>query len=167
MEQRVNKATNKDANGNYIASSKYKEYYVEFEYDGLVYKSTDAYSNANNLKDDGTFKTDNYNRSNGLIALSQKGIKELQDWSEGDVIINLDDDTVENTVFGWYENIEEYNEEQREWDDDFEDCTLDDIEEISHNIGNFDVEEIDDIIEEIYNIGDVCRFGSEIFEMIE
>ena len=60
MEQRVNKATNKDANGNYIASSKYKEYYVEFEYDGLVYKSTDAYSNANNLKDDGTFKTDNY-----------------------------------------------------------------------------------------------------------
>lgn len=113
------------------------------------------------------FNTDKYSRNNGLIALSKKGIKELQDWSEGDVIIYLDDDTVENTVFRWYENIEEYNEEQREWDEDFEECTLEDIEEIHYNIGNFDVEEIDDIAEEIYNVDRVCRFGSEIFEMIE
>ena len=138
-----------EENGGGIRGDEY-----EFEYIKKIYPNS-------------VFKTDNYSRSNGLIALSEKGMKELQDWSEGDIIIDLDDDTVENNVFGWYENVGEYNEEQTEWDDDFEVCTIDDIKEIHYNIGNFDVEDIDDIVEEIYNVDRVCRFGSEIFEMIE
>lgn len=114
-----------------------------------------------------TFKKDGYDRSNGLIALSKDGMQDLQDWSEGDVIIDLDTDTVENTVFGWYEYIDEYNEERKEWDEDFDGYELENLEDIGYDIGNFGVECIDDIIAALYNVDGVCRFGSQIFEMIE
>ena len=114
-----------------------------------------------------TFKKDGYDRSNGLIALSKDGMQDLQDWSEGDIIIDLDTDTVENTVFCWHEYIDEYNAERKEWDDDFEGYELEDLEDIGWDIGNFNVEDIDEILASVYNVDDVCRFGSEIFEMIE
>ena len=113
------------------------------------------------------FKTENYSRSNGLIALSKDGMQDLQDWSEGDVTIDLDTDRVENTVFCCYDDIDEYNEERKEWDDDFDGYTLDDLEEIDYDIGNFGIECIDDIITALYNVDTVCRFGNEIFSMIE
>lgn len=48
--QRIDKASNKDtASGNYTASSEYYRYYVEFVYDGVVYKSTEAYAGVDNL----------------------------------------------------------------------------------------------------------------------
>lgn len=56
--QRVDKADNKDANGNYTANSKYLSYYIEYEYDGVVYKSTEFYAGSDgkkHLKDDGSF----------------------------------------------------------------------------------------------------------------
>lgn len=114
-----------------------------------------------------TFKRDGYNRSNGLIALSEEGMKDLQSWSEGDIVIDLDDDRVENTVFGWYEYIDEYNEERKEWDDDFEGYALEDLVDIGYDIGNFGVECIDDILSALYHVDGVCRFGDQIFEMIE
>lgn len=114
-----------------------------------------------------TFKKENYSRSYGLIALSKDGMCDLQDWSEGDVTINLDTDMVENTVFCCYDNIDEYNTERKEWDDDFEEYTFEDLEEIDYDIGNFRVECMDDIIAALYNVDIVCRFGNEIFAMIE
>lgn len=113
------------------------------------------------------FKEDGYSRNNGLIALSEKGMQELQDWSEGDIIIDIDTDTVENTVFNWYEYIDEYNEERQEWDEDFEGYELEDLEDIGYDIGNFDIECIDDIINTLYEVDGVCRFGSQIFDFIE
>ena len=57
---RVDKATNKDANGNYTESSKYKQYYIEFIYNGIKYHSTLYKSNGReNLNSDGTYK-ENY-----------------------------------------------------------------------------------------------------------
>lgn len=53
-EQRVPKATNKDGNKNYTTNSEYIEYYIEYEYDGLVYKSTEVYSGTKNLQNDGS-----------------------------------------------------------------------------------------------------------------
>lgn len=54
-EQRIPKATNKDTNQNYTKDSKYISYYIEYEYDGLIYKST-VYSGANNLNSDDSMK---------------------------------------------------------------------------------------------------------------
>ena len=113
------------------------------------------------------FKTENYNRSYGLIALSKDGMQDLQDWSEGDVIIDLDTDTVENNVYGWWDDIDAYNEERKEWDDDFEGYVFEDIEDIGYDIGQFYVEDIDDILASLYHVDGVCRNGVDIFEMIE
>ena len=59
-EQRIDKATNKDANKNYTNSSKLIQYYIEYEYDGIVYRSTDVYSGKNNLESTGAIKNDKY-----------------------------------------------------------------------------------------------------------
>ncbi len=55
--QRIDKANNKDSeSGNYTSSSEYYRYYVEFVYDGVVYKSTEAYAGVNNLtQNDGRY----------------------------------------------------------------------------------------------------------------
>ena len=58
-EQRIPKATEKDANKNYTSNSKLISYYVEYEYDGLVYKSTEIYSDNSNLDNEGGIKSDN------------------------------------------------------------------------------------------------------------
>lgn len=55
--QRIDKANNKDPeSGNYTANSEYNRYYVEFVYDGVVYKSTEVYAGVDNLtKNDGRY----------------------------------------------------------------------------------------------------------------
>lgn len=53
--ERVDKATGKDGNGNYTSGSQYITYYIEYEYDGVVYKST-AYSGKDHLNNDGSYK---------------------------------------------------------------------------------------------------------------
>ena len=60
LEQRVDKATGKDSKTkNYIrGSSEYIKYYVEFEYDGVLYKSTEVSSGNLNLEADGTISSD-------------------------------------------------------------------------------------------------------------
>lgn len=138
-----------EANGGGIRGDQY-----EFEYIQKMYPNE-------------TFKTDGYSRSNGLIALSKTGMDELQYWSEGDIIIDVDEGIVENTVFGWYDDIKEYNQERMEWDEDFEGYKLEELEEIEYDLGEFNVEHIDDIIASLYDVDCVCRFGNEIFEMIE
>lgn len=42
--QRIDKATGKDSYGNYTADSEFIDYYIEYEYDGIIYKSTEVYS---------------------------------------------------------------------------------------------------------------------------
>lgn len=57
MYQRIDKATDKDANGNYTPNSKILSYYIEYEYDGVLYKSTEFYAGTDgkkHLKEEGT-----------------------------------------------------------------------------------------------------------------
>ena len=61
MEQRIDKARTKDQYGNYPNGSQYIDYYVEFEYDGVLYKSTEIYSGKKNLEEDGKLMT-NYDK---------------------------------------------------------------------------------------------------------
>lgn len=53
--QRVDKANNKDGNGNYQANSELLSYYIEFEYDGIVFRSTANYAGRDNINDDGSY----------------------------------------------------------------------------------------------------------------
>ena len=111
------------------------------------------------------FKTNDYSRNNGLIAISEKGMEELQFWSEGDVIINLDEDEINFGVYAGYEDFEEYVEERQEWDDEFEGITLEEIPDIGYDIGWISVEELDNVIAAVDEANaDVVRYGNEIFE---
>lgn len=59
-EQRIPKADNKDSNKNYTEDSNYIDYYVEFEYDGVLYKSTEIYAGMSNLNNVGKINNKNY-----------------------------------------------------------------------------------------------------------
>lgn len=59
MYQRIDKATNKDGNGNYTTSSQILSYYIEYEYDGVLYKSTEFYAGTDgkkHLKEEGSYE---------------------------------------------------------------------------------------------------------------
>lgn len=109
------------------------------------------------------------NKSEGLIALSEKGMTDMQRYSESDVYIELDDDAVDFCVYCGYDSIEEYIGEREAWDDDFEVFTLEEIPDLGYSLGYFDVKDIDGLIEAFENIEDnqnVIRCGNEIIELI-
>lgn len=114
-----------------------------------------------------TFKTDGYSRNYGLIALSEEGMADLQSWSEGDICIDLDDDTIHNNVFCYYDGIDEYNEERKEWDDEHEDLSLDDVPDIGYTLEQIEFCDIDDVMYALTHAdGYVVRNGNTIFELI-
>ena len=114
------------------------------------------------------FKTENYSRNDGLIALSEHGMNDLQGWSEGDVYINLDTDQVDFCVYSGYENIKEYIEERKSWDEDFDEKEMENIPTFDFNLGYFDVSDIDAIIASLdENDAHIIKCSGEICEMIE
>lgn len=115
-----------------------------------------------------TFKTDGYSRSNGLIAISEKGMAGLQNWSEGDVLIDLDIDQVDFSVYYSHEYLEHYIEERKEWDEDFDEEEMKDIPTFDFNLGYFDVNDIDAIVASIgATNAHAIKCNDEICEIIE
>lgn len=118
---------------------------------------------------DEIFKSEGINRSDGLIALNKEDMTDMQRMSEGDVYINLDTDQVDFCVYCGYESLEEYIEERKSWDDDFEEFTLEELDYVDYDLGIFDVKDIDGLIDAFEKAEDnqnVIRFKSEIVELI-
>lgn len=114
------------------------------------------------------FKKDGYSRNNGLIALSSVGMRDLQDWAEESAEINLDAGVVSFGVFCCYDSLEEYNRERLEWDEDYTELKPEDVIDIGHCLWEFSINDVDDIINNISCVNNhVCRYGSEIYNMIE
>lgn len=118
-----------------------------------------------------TFKTENYSRNEGLIALSKQGMIDLQSWSEGDVYINIDEDQVDFCVYSGYENADEYIEDRKSWDDEFDETELklNDIPTLDFCLGYFSTEDIDAIIASFdeHGIEDgIIKCDGEICELI-
>ncbi len=105
-------------------------------------------------------------RSNGLIALSEMGMEDMQRYSEGDVYINLDDETVDFCVYSGYEDLDEYIEERQSWDDEFEGITLEEIPKIDCDLGLFDIDDIGAIIAALDSEPFVVNCNGEICELI-
>ena len=114
------------------------------------------------------FKKDGYSRNNGLIALSEKGMTELQGWSEGDVIIDIDEDRIEFGVCGYYESLLEYNENRAEWDEEWANgIPLCDVPDIGYDLCDIAVEDLDNVVSEMEGVsGYIVRNGHEVFTMI-
>ena len=78
-------------------------------------------------------------RNYGLIALTKKGMTSLQDWSEGDTAIDLDNEMVINDVFCGYsfeDYIDYYGDENN----------FNNIPECDINIEEIKFKDIDDVI---------------------
>ena len=113
------------------------------------------------------FKSEGISRSDGLIAIDEDSMEEMQSYSEGDVYINLNEDMINFGVYAGYESLDEYLEIMAE-DEDFDGVTLEDIPYIDHELGYFGIDEVDDIVDAFEKTDDVCnliRFGSEIVEL--
>ena len=114
------------------------------------------------------FLTDGYSRSRGLIALSAKGMDDMQSWSEGDVIIDLDEDIINFGVYCCYDDLDEYIENRQDWDDEFEGITLEEIPDIGYDIGWINISDIGKVVEAAVKIRDgIARYGNEIYEFTE
>jgi hypothetical protein len=95
-------------------------------------------------------------------------MKQSQYWSEGDVVIDIDEGLVNFGIYCDYENLEEYIEARQDWDDDFDGIKLEDIPDIGYDLGYFDVLNIDSIIAVLDNVNDwVVRNGNIIYELTE
>ena len=115
------------------------------------------------------FKDNGISRNYGLIALSEKNMADMQSWSEGDVYINLDTDQVDFCVYSGYDDIEEYTEERKEWDDEFDEAKLGNIPEFNFSLGCFDVHDIGAIMASLDECGvdsGVIKCNGEICELI-
>ena len=113
------------------------------------------------------FKSEEISRSDGLIAIDEDSMEEMQGYSEGDVYINLDEDMVNFGVYAGYEELDEYLEIMGE-DEDLEGLTEKDIPYIDYELGCFDVNDIDAIVDAFEKTDDVHNlmiFGSEIVEL--
>lgn len=107
------------------------------------------------------------NRSNGLIALSTEGMADMQNWSEGDVYIDLDEDKITFGVYSGYETLDDYLDIIGE-DEDLKELTEEDIPYIDYELGYFDVNDIDAIVDAFEKTDDLHNliiFGSEIVEL--
>lgn len=116
------------------------------------------------------FKRDGYSRSNGLIDLSQRGRAESHSWSEGYVEIYIDEERINNGVFGWFQDYETYFEEVKSWGEDYEDDLMkfEDIPDIGYDLGDIAIEDIDNVITALEAAGThYVRYGNEIYELVE
>ena len=116
------------------------------------------------------FKTEGYSRSNGLISLSEQGMRETQKWSEGDIIFDVDNETIINGIYAGWESLEDYNDEVRSWGEEYEDeiLAIEDVPDIGYDLGFMDVSDIDNVIEAIENAKThIVRYGNEIYELVE
>lgn len=115
------------------------------------------------------FKSDGISRSDGLIAIDKESMADMQKWSEGDVYIELDEDMIDFCVYSGYESLDEYIQERKSWDEEFEVFTLEEIPRVNYNIGYISIRDIDALIDEFNNTEDnqnVIMFGNEIVELI-
>lgn len=121
-----------------------------------------------NLYPSEVFKAEGISRNYGLISLSEKEMAESQCWSEGDVIIDLDEEMVNFGVYCGYEDVEEYIEERKSWDDDFDGIELENVPDIHCDLGYFNVTDISKIINALDRTNEwVVRNGNEIYELTE
>lgn len=135
---------------------------------GGIRATTEEFNYIRSLYPDETFVTENYSRSNGLIALSEEGMAALQSWSEGDVYIDLDTDQVDFCVYCGYEYLDDYVKERLSWDDEFNVSEVDDIPEFDFDLGRFDVSDIDAIIASLDTINaHIIKCNDEICEIVE
>lgn len=85
-------------------------------------------------------------RNEGLIALTEDGMNDLEGWSEGDLEIDLDNGFVYNYVYSGYETIDDYNDCMETK------CTLEDFPLLNIDICKIEFDKLDYMIHQLDNL---------------
>lgn len=108
------------------------------------------------FKDDGS-------RNDGLVAISEQVMDKQKYWSEGDLIIDFDNEMICNSVFWWYDSDESLRDELGE------DCDIDfdTIPELKIDPGEFSFDDLTYMIETFTDGYSYHRYQGEILESID
>ena len=102
-------------------------------------------------------------RDFGLVALSERGMSEMQCWIDENIVVDLDCNRIYNSVFYEYHSIEEYEAETDQSADSVY-CYESDID-----IADFRVEYIDEVIDFISLViraGGIAKNGESYIDFI-
>lgn len=104
--------------------------------------------------------SNNVDRNEGLIAITEDGMEDLQRWSEGDIFINLDDEMIYNEVL-WRCDPDYLDE----WEKDMGEEPP--ITELSQNPFEIPFKDIDVLIGKMSNATHFVSYGGEVYELTE
>lgn len=111
-----------------------------------------------------TFK-DDINRNYGLIAITDDGMGELEYWSEGDLTIDFDEETVYNEVMITYESDEEFKQDRADAGFEGDDVDVKDIQKILFDPTEVHFFALDSAIKTLDGL-QFCRYFRQIYELI-
>lgn len=108
---------------------------------------------------------DDINRSYGLIAITKRGMEELEHWSEGDLTIDFDAEKVYNEVMFTYESDEEFKQDRADAGFEEDDVDVKNIQKILFDPTEVHFFALDSAIK---TLGDLqfCRCFNRIYELI-
>lgn len=110
-----------------------------------------------------TFK-DDINRNYGLIAITDDGMGELEYWSEGDLTIDFDEETVYNEVMITYESDEEFKQDRADAGFEDDDVDVKDIQKILFDPTEVHFFALDLAIKTLDGL-QFCRYFGRIYEL--
>lgn len=103
------------------------------------------------------------NRNCGLVALSENDMEEMQLWSNGNIVIDLDYNRIYNSVFHEYHSLEEYEADTDKGADEVY-CYESDVD-----IADFRTEYIDEVIDFVIFViraGGIAKNGESYIDFI-
>ena len=92
---------------------------------------------------DEIFKKEGYSRNNGLIAISDKDQEDMQGWSEGDVVIGINDRKVSFHV-DWY-----VGQTEAEVKTEYEDTNFDEVINLKYDIEDCSYEQFSELYDQL------------------
>lgn len=102
-------------------------------------------------------------RNYGLVALSEIGMEEMQRWSEGNLVIDLDYNRIYNSVFIEYSSLEEYEAEADQSADEVY-CYEPDVDITDFRVG--DIDEVIDFISFVIRAGGIVKSSESYIDFI-
>ena len=111
-----------------------------------------------------TFK-DDINRNYGLIAITDDGMGELEYWSEGDLTIDFDEETVYNEVMYTYVSDEEFRQERADSGYEDDDIDVKNIKQLLFDPTEVHFFDLDSAIETLDGL-QFGRYFGQIYELI-
>lgn len=116
------------------------------------------------LYPDETFKSKNISRNEGLIAVSERGIRDIKSWSEGNVVIDIPCGLVSDYVY-FTDDLDTINKYRE--DDGEEPISIDDIPEMIYNLEEIPFEDVEIVADELDNLPDyMFKQEGQIYTLI-